>query len=420
MTSEVAVLTKQCVVLAADSAVTVGDKIFNTVNKVFALSKYQPVGIMAYSSADVMGVPVETAIKEFRRRLGSKEHEHLEDYARAFEEFLISDHSVFSDDARLGSLVNLARERMTELVDRTNRELQKRNKWGHPTLREGRDALLQALTECEERVSASQPLTIAHPRKTRKLIADVINPAMDNELDQLKRFLPVSSATERRIRRLALEHFFHDVNSGRETGFAIAGFGSKDVFPRLRSFEFCCSALGVCKLRPGQEVDISDGFTAAIRPFAQSDVMATFVEGRDPLYRGAMVTFLDGFFEVKTTQLQGSAPQVAALMKSVGEELKQGLVKHLDEIGQEEFIQPLMGVVDSMPKEELAQVAEALVNLTALKRRASRDVETVGGPTDVAIITKGDGLIWIKRKHYFDVALNPAFAARYLEDRDEA
>jgi len=29
--------------------------------------------------------------------------------------------------------------------------------------------------------------------------------------------------------------------------------------------------------------------------------------------------------------------------------------------------------------------------------------ETVAGPIDVAIISKGDGLIWIKRKHYFDL-----------------
>jgi hypothetical protein len=40
--------------------------------------------------------------------------------------------------------------------------------------------------------------------------------------------------------------------------------------------------------------------------------------------------------------------------------------------------------------------------------------ETVGGPIDVAVITKGDGLIWIKRKHYFDKELNHAFFANYF------
>lgn len=35
--------------------------------------------------------------------------------------------------------------------------------------------------------------------------------------------------------------------------------------------------------------------------------------------------------------------------------------------------------------------------------------ETVGGPVDVAVISKGDGFIWMRRKHYFSAALNPQF-----------
>ena len=51
-------------------------------------------------------------------------------------------------------------------------------------------------------------------------------------------------------------------------------------------------------------------------------------------------------------------------------------------------------------------MAEALVNLTALKRRVSDEMETVGGPIDVAVISKGDGFVWIRRQHYFDPDLN--------------
>jgi len=79
-----------------------------------------------------------------------------------------------------------------------------------------------------------------------------------------------------------------------------------------------------------------------------------------------------------------------------------------------------MDVVESMPKEELAVLAEALINLTALHRRTSQYAETVGGPTDVAVISKGDGFIWVKRKHYFDAKYNPAFVTRYLEARNES
>jgi hypothetical protein len=68
---------------------------------------------------------------------------------------------------------------------------------------------------------------------------------------------------------------------------------------------------------------------------------------------------------------------------------------------------PVVRMVGSLPKDELAAVAEALVNITKFKRRITPESETVGGPIDVAIITRGDGFVWLRRKHYFDPALNP-------------
>jgi hypothetical protein len=69
--------------------------------------------------------------------------------------------------------------------------------------------------------------------------------------------------------------------------------------------------------------------------------------------------------------------------------------------------------VANLPKEELAGMAESLVSLTSFKRRVTHDPETVGGPIDVAVISKGDGFIWINKKNYFDVALNHQFFADY-------
>lgn len=65
-----------------------------------------------------------------------------------------------------------------------------------------------------------------------------------------------------------------------------------------------------------------------------------------------------------------------------------------------------------MPKPELARMAEALVDLTSIKRRVSSGYETVGGPIDVAVISKAEGLVWVKRKHYFPAELNERFFER--------
>ncbi len=36
----------------------------------------------------------------------------------------------------------------------------------------------------------------------------------------------------------------------------------------------------------------------------------------------------------------------------------------------------------------------------------------VGGPVDVTVKTKGDGFVWIKRKHYFSADINHHYFER--------
>ena len=79
---------------------------------------------------------------------------------------------------------------------------------------------------------------------------------------------------------------------------------------------------------------------------------------------------------------------------------------------EKENLGPIMSIVGQLPKEELAEMAEALVNLTFLKRRVTPAAETVGGPVDVAVISEGDGLVWMKRKHYNAAELNPRYFER--------
>jgi hypothetical protein len=83
MTAEIAIMNKLAVALAADSAVsietTAETKIYNS-NKLFMLSKYRPVGVMVYGSADLMGVPWETIIKTYRRDLRDNSFKTLEEY----------------------------------------------------------------------------------------------------------------------------------------------------------------------------------------------------------------------------------------------------------------------------------------------------------------------------------------------------
>lgn len=90
MTAEIGLLNKHGIALAADSAVTIGGGIgyYNTVNKLFSLSKYEPVAVMIYSNASLMGYPLEILIKEYRKKLGKKKFCYLNEYWDDFISYL--------------------------------------------------------------------------------------------------------------------------------------------------------------------------------------------------------------------------------------------------------------------------------------------------------------------------------------------
>ena len=87
------------------------------------------------------------------------------------------------------------------------------------------------------------------------------------------------------------------------------------------------------------------------------------------------------------------------------------ILKHMIEAAGNNYMRPIIQSVASLPIEELALLAESMINITSLRRKVAldRNIGTVGGPIDVSIISKGDGFIWLKRKHYFDRKYNPQY-----------
>ncbi|HFI6949934.1 TPA: hypothetical protein ACGSCI_003706, partial [Escherichia coli] len=100
MTAEIAVFNKTAVALAADSAVTISGggkhKIYNGAEKLFALTKHHPVGLMVYGTGDLCTAPWELIIKAYRKDLGSKCFDSLEEYAEDFFNYLQSAKSIIT------------------------------------------------------------------------------------------------------------------------------------------------------------------------------------------------------------------------------------------------------------------------------------------------------------------------------------
>lgn len=193
------------------------------------------------------------------------------------------------------------------------------------------------------------------------------------------------------------------------SGIVIAGFGESDIFPAVVSIEVL-RFNGQLIYRLEKPTIAIQGIGASILPYAQKEVVHGFMEGAEPSYRRKLLDIFESILSrLLADTIEGSDESVS---RAIGDALR-SLYQEIRRMEREEYALPVLRTIADMPKSELPALAEALVGLQSLKRKVSEEHETVGGPIDVALISKGDGFIWIKRKHYFDPDMNPHYFQRF-------
>jgi hypothetical protein len=429
MTAEIAVLNRNAVALAADSAVTLqlpeGPKIYHT-NKLFALSKYHPVGIMLYGNAEFMRVPWETIIKRFRWQLGKRGFDRLPAYADNFLSFVERNSSIFPRAQQNASCYALAHAWSQRLKIRLKKRVEDRLKSGQPvSVAEVTRILNSLVREDTDHLRMHKKLPRFRKMRASFILGryrKTIRRAMQDELQQLTRTVPIRRLETACVLAIVRNLYWHG-----ESGIVIAGFGEKEIFPSLRCYRVDSIIAGRLRVmeEQGKRCDINNntGESAALIAFAQSEMVSLFMNGIDDDYadfvRGFVAnTLLQGYPSVIPKLLGSKVPgpnkkKILSMLQRVGRKLTEKLDKLLSEYARMMHSDPIVEIVNHLPTLELAGMAEALVNLTSFKRHITRQAETVGGPIDVAVISRGDGFIWIKRKHYFTKELNPHFLANY-------
>lgn len=290
MTSEVALMNNKAVVLAADSATTIGTtgKIYNA-DKLFPLRDDEAIGIMVYNNAEFAGIPWETFIKTYAR-----------------------------DDSR-----------------------------------------------------DTQPTVDAY---------------VDDFLDHVRKLVEEGYANP-------------DGGAGGPSGIIVAGFGDNELRPTLDEV--------IVTQDDGElvhEIVDSKDFEAydlksAVLPFAQSEMVPLFFNGVDPDLLEAVQREFKSQLKLLAQDLskrfhEDYNDRIGRLVNRHARKLKERIETHIET----DYRSPITQMIQSLPKVELANLAESMVSMVALKRRVAPELETVGGPIDVAVISKGDGFVWHRRK----------------------
>ena len=419
MTVVIAALNKQGAALAADSAVTVGQaqqqRIYESADKLFELSRRAPVGVAIYGGTELNGVPWETVLKEFRdRQLNNETCAEVAGYARRLLDWLDSGPFDVPEGAQPSEserryvkreIVGLYRMMLMRIGsppgDSQALRIAAANE-RHRLEQLGPGDDLPA--DFEERLRASHGGGIEDVREA------LFRGLLDDELRQ-------------QLLEVALLALSSPPAQGHRTGLVMAGFGEQQHLPSLVSWEVSGRACGYVRRRCLQEEIVTEHRPALLVPFAQTRDVRAIIEGVDAAYQlgveelaeelvgGIVGQVLDSVSELTTERREFYRRELTALAAEKTREM----TSRLSDVRTRTFSRPIYRNVAALPKDRLATMAEALVNLTIFKRQLSQETESVGGPVDVAVISRGDGFVWIKRKRYFQADLNPRFGARELD-----
>jgi len=430
MTAEIAILNRSAVALAADSAVTVSAgnrsrKVFNTANKIFNLTKHYPVGVMIYNNSSFNSVPLETLIKFYREELNDTGFDTIEQYSNDFIKWLRKNIRYFPERVQINNAQSIANIALNYIYSDMKDSIKDFGKGVYSRLSEvkkkqkRKESVFESVASIGETIDKSGNLSTI--KVTDQKIKDAYGNAIKNIIKDFTVHADIELSVSEEGKILSLifkfitKHVFHEDWSG----LVFVGFGRKEIFPSIVELKLGSIILDKIRYEVMQKESISVQSDALISPFAQRDMADTFIQGLDPQLETLLKDIVGDAFETYTKYFVDDVFNIqdASERKKIYETMKK-LIRELkddfNKIKESKHVKPILNAVSSLSKEDLSELAESLINLTYLKRRVSMEEESVGGPIDVAIITKGDGFIWIKRKHYFNPALNQTFVGKQL------
>ena len=403
MTAEIAILNKSAVALATDSAATVSsrdktEKIFDSADKLFELSYSQPIAIMIYNEMSFLGIPLPSLIKHFRDK--HYKFDYVIEAGMKFFEYLHQKGGESENDVLNDSLTTVIAPIISFITEtHAKRFMETVTKEVNPDTLTTENAQEIASHVFNQIVDEQKEIIEHYPdakffgsenlvevdKVTNEHLKNVIKIGMKND-SLVPQMLSL-------LKTILLRWYFSD----SKAGIIIAGFGEKETFPALVVYEIDGVVCRHLKYKELGSYDIDrSGTKAAVLPFAQKEMVDRFLYGLDNKNQATIKSFCSNSVNTILNEifnkLDFSDPEKAKKLKNQMVEARNRLLEKLNNdvfrVMRIESQNKIEDIVEFMPKPELAKMAEALVDLTSIKRRVSRGMETVGGPIDVAVISK--------------------------------
>ena len=430
MTAVVGIMNKRGIAIAADSAVTQrirgNKKISNTGNKMLRLSSVNPVSIMLTGNACLFYTQWDIIVRRYRQKFGDIPFPTVQAQLEDFFSYIPTEELFMPDDIQkeyLNNTLSVYWDRVVECVPSMRLSREKGAK---------RSDIINAFHEriSSGRVYSKKQGTLPKfTNYTETQFRDYLGTMVD-DLFKLKVYDNTSDCVDKKSSHHGMKkHFsadileeikdefisgFYDYMTGAwsrgDAHLVFSGYGAKEDYPVIICARVDHGFDGrICYHIKEEDIfKISDKRPVAICPFAQTDIMEGLLNGIDPDFLENICKENTYLFETFHKQIdlnesfgKEDIKELENLLKSVR---YKDLTKKLERFGIslcKSNMNDWLKALSDYDLQNMAHLAENLIALTSFERHMTFQQEGVGGPIDVAVISKNKGFTWLNRKSWY-------------------
>lgn len=362
LTAQVLIITKESVVCSSDQAATMSDgKTYDGMRKIFKLSDLLPAEIMFNGNADFENFSMETLISKFTNTADFEKLETIEKVKDEFLRFLSLNTQSTDVNEYLEDILYYFKEDLISKIDSNGFE---------------------------------EVIGNARRKKVLPFIKDYSNFSGE--------FLDIipDDVDKQEVNHIIWEMFCHEL-SFDGTGVIFAGFDIGHDFPSFFEINIHCNNHGEIVY---EEVDSRvNCHNPYLKVFAINEEAYTFITGVNSNFEEDLKEYV-----VKSNKI---------IIENIRNLLEKENIDEIDKIidicnfvvnegysDLHEYVADYkMGAVEFtsvsieyLPRWLLCDLADYLIQLTALKQKISSEIESVSIDADVTLMTKYDGFKWVK------------------------
>lgn len=367
MTCLILIITSAIILLAADNAVTLDERIYGEAQKIFKLSNDPPLAMMIYNSSDFCGIPLENIISEFIKKTDFRKTNTVPKVKTNFLKYI---HQTLKKQDIEDYLNTKLIEFKKEVIDLNNEAIE------YYSSIEIINEILPIFKEYQFDFSDTTPEYLSTTQK------EIFNRNMNNEfLSQL---------------------------SEQTSGIVIAGFDKKTLKGSYCAFEMILNSKKKVEIaNETEEINVKNN---TFKIFAQSDVIESFFNGIDETLLEDISENINNYINQTIEYMLTNAKN----NRSISEDNLKKIRESFEEIKnnpmiREEFLNDIDNLkvdikknilyeIEGMPKKELINMAKSLIKITRLKRILTSERITVGEEVTSYILSLKDGVEIFKEK----------------------